>query len=261
VAGDRRGATVERVEQGGDMNAVAMDARTTGRSFHAVLAWAFVIVAIVGFAPRSIAIVGGTLRNPPLVVHLHAAVMASWTMLLAVQSTLSLAGRADLHRRVGKLALVVAPAVLAMLIVVTWSRQNAAAGTPAAPIVNNILFLQIRAIVLFPLFFVWAWRTRRTDLQTHRRMMLMTTLMLLDAAIARMGWLPGNGFPASYLAVHLYLLALLIPALLHDLLTLGRIHRAWLYGLALLLPWVVATELVWDTAWWRAVGPRLVGAG
>ncbi len=238
------------------MSTVALEARPSGRSFHAVLAWTFVIVAIVGFAPRSIAIVGGTMRNPPLVVHLHAAVMASWTALLAVQSTLSLAGRPDLHRRVGRLALVVAPAVLLMLIAVTISRQNAAFGTPAGPIVNNILFLQIRAILLFPLFVVWAWRTRRTDLQTHRRMMLMATLMLLDAAIARMGFLPGNVFPRSYLAVHLYLLALLIPAFVHDLLTLGRIHRAWLYGLALLLPWVIATELVWDTPWWRSTSAR-----
>jgi len=243
------------------MNTMAIEARVSGRSFHAVLAWTFVLVAIVGFAPRSIAIVGGTMPNPPLVVHLHAAVMASWTALLAVQSTLSLAGRPDLHRRVGKLALVVAPAVLVMLLAVTFSRQNAAFGTPAGPIVNNILFLQIRSIVLFPLFFAWAWRTRRTDLQTHRRMMLMATLMLLDAAIARMGFLPGNDFPRSYLAVHLYLLALLIPALLHDLLTLGRIHRAWLLGLALVVPWVIGTELVWGTPWWQAFGPRLVGAG
>jgi len=243
------------------MNAVTFEGRSPRGSFHAVLAWLFVIVAIAGFAPRSIAIVGGTMRNPPLVVHLHAAVMASWTVLLAVQSTLSLAGRPDLHRRVGKLALVVAPAVLFMLIFVTYSRQNAAAGTPAGPIVNNILFLQIRAIVMFPLFFIWAWRTRRTDLAAHRRLMLMTTLMLLDAAIARMGWLPFNTFPASYLAVHLYLLALLIPALLHDLLTLGRVHRVWLQALALVLPWVVATELVWNTPWWRDFGPKLVGAG
>ena len=50
-----------------------------------------------------------------------------------------------------------------MLIAITFARQNAAAGTPAGPIVNNILLVQIRAIVLFPIFFVWALRTRRTD--------------------------------------------------------------------------------------------------
>jgi hypothetical protein len=231
------------------------------RLFFAGMAWLLVVVAIVGFAPRSLAIVGGTMPMPPLVVHLHAAVMASWTLLLALQATLSLIGRMDLHRRTGLASLVIAPAVLLVLIAVTVVRQNAAAGTPAGPVVNNILFLQIRSILLFPTFFIWAFMTRRSDPQTHKRMMLLATLMLIDAAIARMTWLPFNVFPNSYLAVHLYLLLLLVPALLYDALTLGRIHRAWLAGLAFLLPYVVATEFVWGSNWWRAFGPRLVGAG
>jgi hypothetical protein len=231
------------------------------RHFHAGMAWLFVIVAVAGFAPRSFAIVTGRMPVPPLVVHLHAAVMASWVVLLAVQATLSLAERMDLHRKWGRASLVVAPLVLAMLIAVTVVRQNAAAGTPAGPTVNNILFLQIRSILLFPTFFIWALRTRRTDPEMHKRLMLLATLMLLDAAIARMGWLPYNEFPRSYLAVHVYLLLLLVPALLHDLLQRGRVHRAWLWGLALTLPWLIATELVWGTQWWRHFGPKLVGAG
>jgi len=225
------------------------------------MAWLLVIVAVTGFAPRSFAIVTGKMAIPPLVVHLHAAVMASWVVLLAVQATLSLAGRMDLHRKWGLASLVVAPLVLTMLIAVTVVRQNDAAGTPGAPVVNNILFLQIRSILLFPTFFIWAMRTRRTDPQMHKRMMLLATLMLLDAAIARMGWLPYNEFPRRYLAVHLYLLLLMVPPLLHDVLRMGRVHRAWIWGLALTLPWVVATELVWGSHWWRVFGPKLVGAG
>jgi hypothetical protein len=231
------------------------------RHFYAGMAWFFVIVAFVGFAPRSLAIVSGTMRSPPLVVHLHAAVMASWVSLLAVQATLSLAGRLDLHRKWGLASLVVGPLVLMALIGVTIVRQNDAFGTPAGPIVNNILFVQIRSIVLFPTFFIWALRTRRTDLEMHKRMMLLATLMLLDAAIARMTWLPYNEFPKSYLAVHLYLLLLLVPALLYDLIRRGRIHRAWVWGLALILPWVVGAEFVWGSPWWREFGPKLVGAG
>jgi hypothetical protein len=231
------------------------------RRFHAGMAWLFVVVAIVGFAPRSLAIVNGTMKSPPLVVHLHAAVMASWVTLLAVQATLSLVGRIDLHRRLGLASLVVAPLVLIMLVATTVVRQNAAFGTPSDPIFNNILLVQIRAIVLFPVFFLWALRTRFTDARTHKRMALLATLVLLDAAIARMSWLPYNEFPKHYLAVHLYLLALLVPALLHDLIRLGRIHRAWVWGLVLLLPWIIATEFVWGSHWWRTFGPKLVGAG
>jgi hypothetical protein len=230
------------------------------RLFHAGMAWLLVAVAVVGFTPRSLAIIHGTMPMPPLVVHLHAAVMASWISLLAVQASLSLAGRMDLHSRLGLASLVVGPLVMIMLVAITIARQNAAAGTPAAAIVNNILLVQIRSIVLFPVFFIWALRTRRTDPQTHKRAMLLATVMLLDAAIARMSWLPYNQFPREYLAVHAYLLLLLVPAVIHDLIRLRRVHRAWVWGIALLLPWVIATEFAWGTQWWRTFGPRLVGA-
>jgi hypothetical protein len=229
--------------------------------FHACMAWLLVVVAVVGFAPRSLAIVSGVMPNPPIVVHLHAAVMASWTALLALQATLSLVGRMELHRKWGLASLLVAPLVLIMLIAITIIRQNDAAGTPAGPLVNNILFVQIRSVLLFPTFFVWALLARRTDPQMHKRMMLLATLSLLDAAIARMNWLPYNEFPNDYLAVHLYLLLLLVPALLYDLIRLRRIHRAWLWGLGLMLPWVVAAEFVWWSDWWGKIGPKLVGAG
>jgi hypothetical protein len=234
---------------------------SSDRMFHAGMAWLLVVVAVAGFMPRSIAIINGTMPMPPLVVHLHAAVMASWVSLLAVQATLALTDRMDLHRRWGLASLVVGPLVLIMLIAITFARQNAAFGTPAGPIVNNILFVQIRSIVLFPTFFVWALLTRQTDPQTHKRMMLLATLSLLDAGIARMTWLPYNAFPRAYLSIHLYLLLLLVPPLLYDLIRTRRIHRAWLWGLALMLPWVVATEFVWGTPWWEKVGPKLVGAG
>jgi hypothetical protein len=110
------------------------------------------------------------MKSPPLVVHLHAVVMASWVSLLAVQATLSLVGRMDLHRKWGLASLVVAPLVLTMLVV------------------------------------------------------------------------------------------LLLPALLYDLIRSRRIHGAWIWGFALLLPWMIATEFVWGSPWWRDFGPKLVGA-
>jgi hypothetical protein len=230
------------------------------RLFYPGMAFLLVAVALVGFAPRSTAILSGAMANPPLVVHMHAAVMASWVLLLAAQASLSVVGRMDLHRALGLAALALAPAVVVMLTLVTVARQTDAAGTPAAAVVNNILFLQIRSIVLFPTFFIWAMATRRSDAQTHKRMMLLATIMLIDAAIARMSWLPLNAFPASYVAIHAYTLLLIVPGLIYDQLRLGRIHKAWVWGLAIYLPWIVASEIAWDSAWWRALGPRLVGA-
>ncbi len=94
----------------------------------------------------------------------------------------------------------------------------------------------------------------------HKRLMLLATLNLIDAAIARMAWLPFNQFPASYLAVHGYLFVLMLPALVHDWLRHGSVHRGWRWGLLLMVPWVVAAELAWDAPWWQRLGPLLIGA-
>lgn len=233
---------------------------TDSPRFHAWYAWLLVAVTIIGFAPRSLAIVAGNMANPPLVVHLHAAAMAAWTLLLALQASTMLAHRPALHRRLGLAAVALVPVLLVMLTLITVSRQHAAAGTPAAPIVNNILLLQIRAILLFPTFAIWGLLVRQSDPAMHKRLMLLATLNLIDAAIARMSWLPFNQFPASYLAVHGYLLLLLVPGLVHDWLRHRSVHRAWWWGLALMLPWVVAAELVWDSPWWLRIGPLLIGA-
>jgi hypothetical protein len=75
-----------------------------------------------------------------------------------------------------------------------------------------------------------------------------------------MSGLPYNRFPRDYLAVHLYLLLQFLPPLPYDLIRTRRIHRAWLLGLALTVPWIIATEFVWGSDWWRNFGPKLVGA-
>jgi hypothetical protein len=91
-------------------------------------------------------------------------------------------------------------------------------------------------------------------------MVLLATLQLIDAAIARMSWLPFNTFPLDYLAVHVYLLLLAAPALVYDFVRLGHIHRAWLWGYGLMLPWVIAAQFIWNSPWWLEFGPKLVGA-
>jgi hypothetical protein len=237
----------------------APQADRSDRYFYAGMAWFLVLVTVAGFAPRSLGVLSGATPSPPLVVHMHAFVMLSWTVLMALQASLSFGNRMDLHRRLGMVSLLVGPAVLMVLTLVTVARQQDSSATPAAPIVNNILFLQIRAIVMFPLFFIWALATRQRDPQTHKRMVLMATLMLIDAAIARMSWLPLNTFPLDYTMIHAYLLLLPVPALAYDFVKLGRIHRAWLWGYGLTLPWVLATEFIWNSPWWREFGPKLVG--
>jgi hypothetical protein len=52
-----------------------------------------------------------------------------------------------------------------------------------------------------------------------------------------------------------------LPLLAWDLLRCRQLHRASQVWLAVNLPLAIATNLLWNTDWWLATAPRLVGVG
>lgn len=233
--------------------------KRAGFSIHTVTIVLFIATAVLGFAPRSASILAGTMPMPPLAVHVHAFLMTGWLALLAVQAGLIVGGRQQLHRTLGVASFVLAPALLAGLIAVTIVRYHDLTEAGLGAFASNILFLQIRSIVLFPLFFAWAMAVRRTDGETHKRMLILATFVLLDAAIARHVWLPGNDITAGYDVTHAYWLLLLVPAVVYDVARFGRLHRAYVVGLALILPCAIATHFVWNAPQWHSFAAKWMG--
>jgi hypothetical protein len=233
--------------------------KRAGFSIHTVTVAIFLVTAVLGFAPRSASILAGSMPMPPPAVHVHAFLMTAWLVLLAVQAGLIARARQPLHRTLGVTSFVLAPALLAGLIAVTIVRYHDLTEAGLGALASNILFLQMRSAVLFPLFFAWAMAVRRTDGETHKRMLILATFVLLDAAMARHVWLPGNDITAGYDATHAYWLLLLMPAVLYDVVRLGRPHRAYVVGLALILPCVIATHFVWNAPQWHAFAAKWMG--
>jgi hypothetical protein len=240
------------------------------RFFYVGMAALFVAVAAIGFGPRSVGILSGTLPNPPLIVHVHAALMASWLVLLLTQTSLTASGHRTTHKRLGVVSFVLAPLMILAMLALTFapyylflSSPEAATATP--PPLDLVargtvfsLFVQGRAALLFAVFYVWAVVARRNAPETHKRMMILATLVLIDAALGRMAWLTGFTSIAdggSYTIVHVYQLLLLAPAIVYDFVRFGRVQSAYLIGIALFLPFVIVTHAMWNhDGWQRAVG-------
>ena len=124
----------------------------------------------------------------------------------------------------------------------------------------NVLLLQIRAIVLFPLFAFWAFAARRHDLQFHKRLMMIATIVPLDAAIARTEWLPGMGaFFSHFELMSVYQLLLMMLIVAYDLWRSGRVHRATAVGVSLFAASAIVVNLLWGSEWWIATGTRIAG--
>ena len=236
------------------------DSTTADRRFYFFQTALIAAVAIVGFAPNSAGILSGTIPSPPLIVHLHAAAMASWLLLLVVQAGLVTAGRRDLHMRLGLASLALAPAVVILATAVTIVRYYDLIEFGIGDLAVNVLFLQIRVIVLFPAFVIWALAMRVRDPETHKRAMILAAIVPIGAAFGRMTFIPGNDLMVTYDVSALLELALLAPALIYDLLRRGRLHRAYWIGLALIVPSLIGTHFIWNSPAWRSVAVALMGA-
>ena len=239
-------------------------------------AW-FIAIVLAGFIPSSlakIAAVEAGQRPPfPWILHVHAILMGSFLLLLLAQTSLMATGRSAMHRQLGLAAMVLAPAlVIAGFVLVRttylglWGAAQGAPPAAAAGLrniilhVDNIMLLQIRIGLLFPLFLFIGLRARRTEPGMHKRMMFLATAMALPAGIDRIPWLPTT-LPASPLGPDFYTLVAVLPMFAWDLARNRRVHPAYWIWLAINLPFAIAVHGLWGTQWWHDAAPRLMGVG
>lgn len=254
-------------------------ARFVDRWIWVFMAVLFLVLVLAGFIPSGIQKVLAiqNQERPPFewFLHIHAVVMASWMLLLCAQTLLMETGRKKWHMSLGIASLIVAPLVFTMMVVMAGevlSRANSLpAQTPLANISVRYAFVftvQGRAIALFAIFFIWAYQTRFARPDTHKRMMLLATWAMIDAGIAR---IPGSNELGNALGLkaigltsrdipHVWMLVALVPALSYDLIRRERIHYAWVAGLAMFLPFAVASHYLESAPlWWQQFIGEITG--
>lgn len=232
---------------------------TLDRRFYLFMMTLIAALAVIGFAPNSTGIIAGAIPSPPLIVHIHAAVMTSWLLLLVAQAGLMSAGRRDLHMRLGLVAFGLVPAILVLGAFVTTVRYYDMAEAGLGQLAANILFLQARFFIMFPILIGWALAVRRRDPEMHKRLIIVAALLPMGAAFSRMAWIPGNDLMVTYDIAALIELAVLGVALAYDVVRRGRIHRAYVIGLAVTLPWLIVGHFLWNAAWWKAAADAFMG--
>ncbi|MBN9504832.1 MAG: hypothetical protein J0I69_02305 [Altererythrobacter sp.] len=242
-------------------------AQLIDRWIYVFMAALFVATALVGFVPDSIkqvaAVNAGERPAFPVILHVHAVLMGAWLLLLLVQTGLAATGRQALHMKLGLTAFALLPAIVAASYLLV---SASFASLWSAPVdlretkifASNVLLSQIRIGLLFPLLVGWALLARRRDSGLHKRLMILATVLPLSAGIDRIGWLP-TARPESPLADHVWIVLWILPMLAWDIWRSGRIPRAYVIWAAANLPFIIATHLLWNTPWWLATAPRLMG--
>jgi hypothetical protein len=249
---------------------------------HAIDRWIFVITAawfivivFTGFIPDSIMKIGlvqSGARPPfPLVMHMHAVLMGSFLLLLLTQTVLMATGRKSYHMQLGLAAFALVPVLVVVGFILaptmyheTWNALQSAPTARRAELQTllsakeNILLLQIRIGILFPLFLAIGLRARRGHVGLHKRMMFLGTAVALPAAIDRMQWLPTT-LPASPLASDLYTMLAVSPLFVWDVVRNQGVHRAYWIWLGLFVPFSVVVNMLWNTPGWHVMARHILG--
>ena len=229
------------------------------RAFFTGMSVAAVAVVFVGFAAsyflwpilRSTHDLAGRPIPPssPLIVHLHAAGFSAWMLLLVAQTRLVAAGRTDIHRRLGAVAMWLLP-LLVITGLMTAVRGARDGWNPGGPFVDALGFMVIPVgdIVVFTALVTAGFVLRRRR-ETHKRLMLLATVGgLLPPATSRMG----------VVGLGVFALLVLAPAA-RDFWYRARARWVSLFVALGILASVPVRTLIGMSASWRAFAAWIVG--
>ena len=182
------------------------------------------------------------------IFYVHGAVFTAWIVLMVAQASLVAGGRTELHRKIGPFSALLAVAIVVLGTLGALIAAGRATGFVQIPVPPlQFLAIPIFDMILFATF-VWLAIAQRRNPQTHKRWMLLATINLVTAAIARWPGVQGLGPLAFFGLTDLFVIALAI----WDFRSRGRLHPVTLWGGLLMIVSQPLRLVVSDTQGWLA---------
>lgn len=189
--------------------------------------------------------------------YVHGVLYFAWMALMLVQASLIAGRNPGLHMRLGVTAYALVPAMIVMGVIgslIAARRPGGFVGVPVPPL--EFLAVVLGDMVMFGLFTGLALLYRRQP-QTHKRMIVLAGIVLMDPSIGR--------WPIDALAqipdysLWLKLLLFLVPLMVWDVATLKRLHWATLLGAVVLVSEGLARGPIGATPQWLAFATWATG--
>jgi hypothetical protein len=245
--------------------ATATALRSESRHFYVWMAGGFLLVAFGGFVPTYWAKVAtGTFHAEPI-IHIHGALLFSWTCFYFLQTVLVASGRTLKHRAWGLAGISLFTAMMCSILVGQEAvlARNAALGFGEAAL--RFSAVTLTAWPLMAVFFTMAIVKIRQP-EAHKRLMTLLMVGIMTPAIARLFLTffapPGLvGPPPPFVATPPGLVAdlFLVAAVVRDWRMLGRPHPVYVYGGIVLVAQQLLTAPIAATAAWMHIAKAFAG--
>jgi hypothetical protein len=229
---------------------IGPNAKTTRFSFWAKMAMGmslFIVFAFGQFALRGFV----PYRQVPLIFHVHGVVMLCWLGLLVAQSLLGApgSGTRKLHRQLGWASVVMAPLIVVLAVLTCLAGLRTGIFPPFFTPAYFLALVPVSALCFAAL--VGLAVARRREAGWHKRLMVGSTILLMDPALGRVLPMPFIVPWGEWLAMAVEL-AMVWLIVRHDRREAGRAHPATALIAATVVLSHVLVELLAITPAWIA---------
>ena len=186
-------------------------------------------------------------------LHIHGFLFTCWFALQVIQPALIAGRHRRLHRKLGYSAVALAPlmVVLGILAGIDAVKRGSPPVMPdprmffTVPFFGMLTFGGIVALAIY-------WRNKA---ETHKRLMLLSSATLVDAAVSRLPGVLELGPLAFFGGADL----IIVAGVAYDLLRRGRVHEVWIYGGAVVIASQALRLALAPTEMWLAFTDTVVG--
>lgn len=207
--------------------------------FFAVMAFVMSAIIVAGFSVNLA--MGRSSFDVPIAYHVHAAIFMSWIGLYIAQHITASSGNWSLHAKLGKLAYLLVPLMVAAgsVIMIVVARRT---GGPFFFDVNEFLISNFALVWCFGFLAFWALlRQRYTG--WHRRLMLCAMAILVGPGVGRLLPLPLM-IPNAWTITTAVTMIFPVIGMIADKRSTGRVHPAYWWGLGVYAGTFIASMML-----------------
>ena len=240
--------------------------RLSADTFFMWMSAACVAIAFGGFASEYwIPLATSKLSVPPI-YNVHGVVASSWTLFLLLQSSLIASGNTRRHRELGLAGISLATLVVitGVLMTIASMKNHARINDGPQYMIFSIVPLAVMTFFAVCVGLAIAYAKRR---ETHKRLMLLGTFFILEAAMGRVFKMflappdmralplldqPGAPIMLANISGAVCFLLVVIAAV-YDWRTRGKPHPVWIWGGLAMLAVLVLRDPIGHSAAWHSI--------